>query len=188
MASERCRFVVTGGPGGSWEGILMPWCSGAVDQAWCLIVHCSERVEALTLVFVHAEWSFPPSDLNGFSLFLLGAALVFCIYDNSDYSSLYPNICLSRASEEKEERKKMIQGRRQVYLTEEQNRDATIFWGVETRWSLIYKEGRHFVNGAWGVGTSWGAGGPWTSTTLSQNFTWLLWPYLMCRNNCYWVI
>lgn len=55
MASERCRFVVTGGPGGSWEGILMPPCSGAVDQAWCLIVHCSERVEALTLVFVHAE-------------------------------------------------------------------------------------------------------------------------------------
>lgn len=47
--------VVTGGPGGSWEGILMLPCSGAVDQAWCLIVHCSERVEALTLVFVHAE-------------------------------------------------------------------------------------------------------------------------------------
>lgn len=53
--SWRLRDVVTGGPGGSWEGILMPPCSGAVDQAWCLIVHCSERVEALTLVFVHAE-------------------------------------------------------------------------------------------------------------------------------------
>lgn len=167
-------------------------CSGAVDQAWCLIVHCSERVEALTLVFVHAEWSrlrrfFPPSDLNIFFPLFLGAALVFCMHDNSDYSSLYPNNCLSRASEEKEERKKIIQVVVK-FISRKTRIETQQFSEVSKRvglWSIEKEDILWMEPEVWG---HLGGRGPWTSTTLSQNFAWLLWPYLMCRNDCYWVI
>lgn len=64
--------------------------------------------------------SFPLRSLY-FPLVLLGATLAFGMCDNFDYSSLYPNNCLSSTSKEK----KRFPGRRHVYLGEEQKGAAS---------------------------------------------------------------